>query len=118
VQSPVLSASGNWPSPRPPGRLEQRAARAYSIPAIFARKAVDRHAIAHRQIETPRIGGEIIGHLVLGGKGTGGRGKRHAVKTVELRRGEQAQRSQRGPPGIADLCIGIQDHKSMPRRAR
>src|SRR5215831_11331201 len=83
---------------------------AKTIPA--ARNAVDAYACSNRQVETPRIGFQVVSHLQLGREGVAARGKTKSGKPCVTRRREQAERIPAIAPGVADTTAGIQNQEA------
>ena len=71
--------------------LEAPFARVHDVPHAVAPQAIDLDASAHRQIEVPSVGLQVVRHLIFRRKAEGGGGKWQPDKPVVLSRCEQAQ---------------------------
>ena len=101
--APVATTTRSASRRLPAGRQDEA--------VILPGECVHLEAGSNRQIESSRVGLEIVGHLVLRGKRQSGCGEAPACQPVVSGRGEQAKRVPALAPGVADSFVGVQDYE-------
>ena len=74
-----------------------------------ARHSIDAHARSNRQRERPRVGFEIVGHIVFRGERERRRRKRQAVEAGVTRRREETKRIPPVAPYVADARAIVEE---------
>ncbi len=95
--------------------LEPAVPSRHDVPVPLPGEPVHANAGSNREIESGRVGLQVVGDLVLGGEGPGGRGEGPARQPVVARGGEQAKRVPPLAPGVADPLVRVQDHEGHDR---
>jgi hypothetical protein len=94
--------------------LKASLARGEDVVIAVSLQPVDGDPQVHGKVEPRRIRLEVVGHLVLGGKGVRVSRERHARKAVMAGFGEQRQRVPSPAPGLADPLPSVEDRERSP----
>src|SRR5215211_2974490 len=94
-------------------RFETAVAGCNYEPISLPGESVHLDAGSNGELESSRVGLEIVGHLVLRGKRQGWRWEAPSLQSVVAGWGEQAERVPALAPGVTDPLAGVEDHEGQ-----